>query len=102
MSNLIRAKVARILNSREVVITAASRDGIAVGMYFDVLDPKAEEIKDPDTGEVLGSIDRPKVRVKITHVEERISVASTFKKKSINIGGKDDRSRGEFDNLDVK
>lgn len=87
MSELIRSKVARVLNSREIVIAAGSDQGVRVGMYFDVLDLKGEDIRDPDTGEVLGSIDRPKVRVRITQVQERLSVASTFKKEKINVGG---------------
>lgn len=88
MKELIRTKVARVLNSREIVIAAGSIQGVTKGMYFDVIDPKGEDIKDPDTGEVLGSIERPKVRVKITQVQEKLSVASTFKKEKVNIGGK--------------
>lgn len=61
----IRGKVARILNSRELAINVGAADGVKVGMYFDVLDPKGEDIKDPDSGEVLGSLERPKVRVKL-------------------------------------
>lgn len=87
MSELIRSKVARVLNSREIAIAAGSDQGVRVGMYFDVLDPKGEDIRDPDTGDVLGSINRPKVRVKIKQVQERLSVASTFKKEKINVGG---------------
>lgn len=41
----------------------------------------------PDTKEILGSVDRPKVRVKVTKVQARLSVASTFRKEKINIGG---------------
>ena len=87
MSELIRAKVARVLNSREIAITAGEDQGVEIGMYFDVMDPNGEDITDPDTGEVLGSIDRPKVRVKVTQVHSKLSVASTFKKKQVNIGG---------------
>jgi hypothetical protein len=87
MKELIRSKVARVLNSREIVIAAGSTQGVTKGMYFDVMDPKGEDIRDPDTGEVLGSIERPKVRVKVTQVQERLSVASTYKKERINIGG---------------
>lgn len=83
----IRGKVARILNSRELAINVGNINGVVVGMYFDVLDPKGEDITDPDTGEVLGSIDRPKVRVQVTKVHERLSVASTFKKHQVNVGG---------------
>ncbi|MCY1382718.1 hypothetical protein D9M69_707690 [compost metagenome] len=65
-----------------------SNQGVVVGMYFDVLDPNGEDIKDPDTGEILGSVDRPKVRVQVIKVEERLSVASTYRKKVVNIGGR--------------
>ena len=87
MSEKIRAKVARVLNSREVVITAGLENGVTVGMHFDVMDPKGENITDPDTGEVLGSIERPKVTVQITQVQNRLAIASTYKKQRVNIGG---------------
>ena len=83
----IRGKVAQILNSRELIINVGERDGVAVGMYFNILDPKGEEVKDPDTGEVLGSVARPKVRVRVIKVQERLSIATTFQKEKINIGG---------------
>lgn len=84
----IRGKVARILNSRELAINVGTNDGVIAGMHFDVLDPKGEDITDPDTGEVLGSIDRPKVRVQVIKVYERLSVASTYKKNEVNVGGR--------------
>lgn len=83
----IRGKVARVLNSRELAMNIGSNDGVQVGMYFDILDPKGEDVKDPDSGEVLGSLDRPKVRVKVTKVQERLAVASTFKTYEVNVGG---------------
>lgn len=86
-TSLIRGKVARILTSRELVINVGSKDGVTVGMYFDVMDPKGEDITDPDTLEVLGSIPRPKIRVQVMAVQERLAVAATFKKKQINVGG---------------
>ena len=84
---LIRGKVAQILNTRELVITLGSDNGVTLGMYFDVMDPKGTDIEDPDTGEILGSIERPKVRVKVSRVETRLSMASTYRSKKINIGG---------------
>ena len=87
MSELIRAKVARVLNSREIAINAGKKHGVSVGMLFDVMDPKGEDIKDPATSEVLGSLLRPKIRVKVTRVQDKLSVASTYKKKRINVGG---------------
>ena len=36
----LRGKVARILNSRELVINIGEQEGVEIGMLFDVLDPK--------------------------------------------------------------
>ena len=87
MTKPIRGKVARVLNAREIAINVGTENGVTVGMYFDVLDPHYEDIKDPDTGEVLGSFERPKVRVKIIHVQEKSSLATTYRKERVNIGG---------------
>ncbi len=83
----IRGKVAQIVNSRELVLNIGAKQGVATGMYFDIIEPKGEDIKDPDSGEVLGSIERPKVRVRVTRVKERLSVASTYRMRKKNIGG---------------
>lgn len=87
MTDLIRGKVARVLNSRELALNLGSDHGVHEGMLFDVLDPKGENIVDPDTGAILGSLERPKVRVKVISVQDKLSVASTFKKEVKNIGG---------------
>lgn len=96
MINPIRGKVARVLNSREIAINVGSEKGVDVGMHFDVLDPKYENIRDPDTHELLGSIERPKVRVQVIKVQEKLSIASTYRKKKINVGGTFGVSLSEF------
>ena len=83
----IRGKVARVLNTREIAINVGVEDGVTVGMYFNVMDLQYEDIRDPDTDEVLGSIERPKVRVKIIHVQEKLSLATTYRKERVNTGG---------------
>lgn len=87
MSEPITGKVARILNSREMALNVGSEHGVEKGMCFDVMDPTGEEITDPDTGEVLGSVTRPLVRVRVIKVMEKLSVASTFKRTQVNEGG---------------
>jgi len=84
----LKGKVARILDSRSLVINIGSQKGVEVGMYFDVMDTKGEDIRDPDTHAILGNVERPKVRIRITNVQDKLSVASTYKKKKINVGGK--------------
>jgi hypothetical protein len=87
MATPITGKVARILNDRDIALNIGTDQGVSIGMFFDVLDTAGEEIRDPETNELLGSVDRVKVRVKVTRVQEKLSVASTFEKVRVNIGG---------------
>ena len=83
----IRGKIARVLNSREVAINKGSDDGVKVGMIFKILSTKGSAIEDPDTGEPLGSVDFVKTSVKVTVVQERVAVASTYRSHRVNVGG---------------
>lgn len=76
-SALIEGKVAKILNTRELVINRGSEHGIEAGMRFKVLEI-IEEIFDPDTNENLGSISREKIRVKAVDVQPRFAIARTY------------------------
>ena len=87
MNDVIRAKVAKVLNSREIALNVGREHGVDIDMQFDVLDSRTDQIKDPDTGEVIGALNRPKVRVKVTVVGERFSVARTFLTREVNVGG---------------
>jgi hypothetical protein len=93
----ILGSVAQILNSRELVINRGTDHGVVTGMYFEVLAPEGEDVLDPDTGEVLGSVDRPKVAVRIVQVQPKLAVARTFRGRRRNIGGIG--STALFDNL---
>lgn len=84
---LITGSVAKILNSRELVIKGGRAHGVVDGMVFEVLAPEGENITDPDSGELLGSVDRPKVAVRVVQVNERLAVARTFRSRRRNIGG---------------
>ena len=84
----IRGKVARVLNSREVAINKGSDDGVEIGMIFKILSTKGSKIEDPDTGESLGSVDLVKSSVKVTVVQDRIAVASTYRSRRVNVGGR--------------
>lgn len=75
----IEAKVARILTARDLVLNRGSEGGVEVGMRFAVLNSKGREIVDPDTKEVLGSVELPKTFVKVISIEPRLSVARTFR-----------------------
>ena len=86
-TRLIKGKVAEILSRLEVALNVGENDGVKPGMLFDILSNEGHSIKDPDSGEVLGSIGLPKARVRIFDVHEKFSVARTSQTKLVNVGG---------------
>lgn len=87
MADPIQGKVARILNSRDLVINRGSEAGVRLGMKFAVLDPAGQDITDPDSGEVMGSVSRTKVQVEVTQVTDKLAVARTYRYSRVNVGG---------------
>jgi hypothetical protein len=85
--DLLRGKVARVLNDRELVINLGVKQGVIEGMLFDIQSQDEIDIMDPDTNELLGSTGRAKVRVRVTHVQEKLAVAQTYRKYSVRTGG---------------
>lgn len=82
----IEGLVANILNARELVINIGSQDGVSKGKRFKVLADTPAEIRDPQTNEVLGVIDREKVRVEVTEAQPRLAVCRTY--ETITTGGR--------------
>lgn len=82
----ITGQVAAILNEREVVMNVGHEAGVSEGMKFKVMDqPKA--VKDPSTGEEIGTVSREKLRVKVVQVQPRIAIARTYETYEKNLGG---------------
>lgn len=78
-------KVANVLNARELVINIGQEDGVHVGMRFKVLADTPTQITDPETEEVIGVVDREKVRVEATEVQDNITVCRTY--ETVRVGG---------------
>lgn len=76
-TKVIEGSVARILNERELVINRGTEQGIRDGMKFSVLEEE-NNILDPETREILGSLTREKIRVKIVDVQPKFSVGRTY------------------------
>lgn len=83
----IRGKVARLLNARELALNIGSDQGVVPGMRFAVLNPRGEDITDPDTGETLGSVEVQKVLIEATRVEPRVCVARTYRTRTTKVSG---------------
>ena len=73
----IRGKVAQILDSRQVVLNVGSEDRVSEGMMFKIVNPKGEQIRDPDSNQVLGSVESLIAFVRVIKVQEKLSVATT-------------------------
>ena len=74
----LEGRVATIVSVREVAINLGATDGVEPGMIFAILAGMPLAVRDPNTGEPLGQIDREKVRVKATEVFDRFSICRTY------------------------
>ncbi len=74
----ITGKVADILDRYSLVINRGQGAGVEVGMIFLVMG-LGGSITDPDTGEDLGPRPIEKLRVKVTDVHEKFSIAETYR-----------------------
>src|SRR5687768_10988114 len=75
----LEGKVAAIINERELVINIGANKGVRKGMKFKVLAGEVTEVRDPETDEVLGTIEQEKVQVRVIEVQNKLSVCRTFR-----------------------
>lgn len=73
----IEGKIARVLNTRELVINRGSEHGVDQDMKFAVMEPRFS-ITDPDTHESLGYVEREKIRVRVFEAYPKFSLARTY------------------------
>lgn len=73
----IEGKIAKILNTRELVINRGTEHGVGPGMEFAVLEQYLS-IVDPDTQQPLGELEREKVRVRVFETHPKFSLAQTY------------------------
>lgn len=83
----LTCKVARIVSDRELILNRGKKDGVKRGTVFRILNPHPVDVKDPDTGELLGELRPVKVFVKAHDVGERMTIARTFRTRQVNVGG---------------
>ena len=84
---LIRGKVAKVLNKRMLALNVGSEDGVHEDMLFDVLSTAVCDVVDPDTREVIGYVTRPKARVRVARAGDKIALAYPQGTVAVNVGG---------------
>ncbi len=80
----IRGKVAGIISERELTINIGSINGVREDMKFKILASEPIEVRDPETGNKLGIVDREKVRVVTMEVQDKFSICKTYRKRTIS------------------
>jgi len=74
--DMLTGKVAQILNERDIAVNIGKDDRVAIGMRFAILADTSVEIRDPDTGILLGKVPREKVVVQVVNVEDAFSICT--------------------------
>jgi hypothetical protein len=77
LSTPIKGKITNILDAYTVILNIGQKQNVSVGMIFKII-AKVIEVKDPDSQELLGTMELEKDRVKIVQVMEKFSMAQTF------------------------
>lgn len=72
-------KVAKIISTKQIVINAGKKDGIKVGDELEIVDQYGASVRDPDTGELLGTLDMPKGKVIVSTIYEKMAIADAPK-----------------------
>lgn len=70
-------KIVKIIDDETIVINAGLIDDVKPGDKFEIFE-KGEEIKDPDTGESLGTLDLIKETVETVNVFDKISICKHY------------------------
>ena len=71
------------VSGERVIINVGSKEGVKVGMIFRV-QHIAEEVTDPETGEVIDTVAETVAEIKVNEVKEKSSVCAIVKKLSGN------------------
>jgi hypothetical protein len=78
----IEGKVAKILDEYSIVINVGRDDDVVNGMVFVVFVQSDDEVKDPDSGEVLGKLEHVKDYIFVSHVQDRFSTCVAGEKEA--------------------
>lgn len=72
-------KIAKIIDTRSIVINAGIDAKIKIGDQLQIVGSKGPKVKDPDTGKELGTLDAIKGRVIVTQIYAHMAIAEAIK-----------------------
>lgn len=75
-------RVAKIIDDKNLIITGGYEDGIKVNDKMEIIDKSSDiTVKDPDTGEILGTLDATKGEVVVAKVFPHMAIVESPKRK---------------------
>ncbi|MBO0348455.1 hypothetical protein J0895_04915 [Phormidium pseudopriestleyi FRX01] len=80
-NRIFPARVAQVINPAQLVINRGSLHDVKVGQRMLIYRRGDQEIKDPESGESLGYLERVKGTGQVIHVQEKICTVESDKKK---------------------
>lgn len=83
MEKIIEGKVAKILDEYSIVINVGRNNGVTRDMVFAVFTQSEDEIKDPDSSEVLGKLENIKDYVSAVHVQDKFSTCTALETRKM-------------------
>ncbi|OHU30926.1 hypothetical protein [Mycobacteroides franklinii] len=75
----IIGKVADIVDRYSVLVNKGDEAGVEVGMIFSVIGATGTAVRDPETGEDLGTLPIEKARIRVTEVYSKFCQAETYR-----------------------
>lgn len=79
----MEAKVIKIISDKQIVLNAGTDKGVNEGDIFQIIDKVGDQVFDPDSGELLGSLDLPKAILRVELVYPRMCICTNNENKSI-------------------
>ena len=76
-------KVIKIISDKRIVINAGKNE-VQTGDILRVIEKNSEERVDPDTNEVLGTLDYIKATITVEYVYEHMSICKNYETKTVN------------------
>jgi len=81
-------KIAKIINSKQVVINAGSNHNLKEGDKLEIIDKfGTDPVIDPDTGESLGTLDLPKGKLVVSKVYPKMAIAESPRRPNLPLWG---------------
>ena len=75
------ATVVQVIDDFRIAINRGSNQGVRVGQRFLLFELSKEEIKDPESGKILGKLEIPKGTGEVIHVQDDMAVIKSDRNK---------------------